>query len=529
VKKKSIAQSAFFNLCLLLRLLVFFSGVLLGLLAAANPQVLAHDIARDLGKQTSRFPDGITLAPSGGVHEAWVARYDHSKCIDDPEAIAVDGSGNVYVTGSTYPSDNSVDSVTIKYDSAGQEQWVAIYGADSAQAIAVDGSGNVYVTGFSFGSSGGTGSDYVTIKYDSAGREQWVAVYSGPANGPNEAVAIAVDGSGNVYVTGVSPSAFNDNDYATIKYNSAGQEQWVARYDHSSGIDDAAAIIVDASGNVYVTGDSGSDYATIKYNSAGQEQWVARYNGPGNDADGATAIAIDDSGNVYVTGFSVGSGTDYDYATIKYNSAGQEQWVARYNGPGNDWDLAGSIAVDALGNVYVTGESIGARTNYDYATIKYNASGQEEWVARYNGPGNLEDSPAAVGALAIDDSGNVYVTGFSVGSGTDYDYATIKYNSAGQEQWVARYNGPGKGLDGARALALDESGNVYVTGISFGAGTNYDYATIKYVQGATPTPTPTPSVTPTPTTTPTPTPAPRLRPTPWPRPTPAPRQETAIL
>jgi len=521
VKKKCIAQSAFFDRALL-GLLVFFSGVLLGSLAAANPQAFAHDVARDLGKQTSRFPDRITLTPSGGVHEAWVARYDHSEGIDDPQAIAIDSSGNVYVTGSTYGYDNSVDSVTIKYDSAGQEQWVAIYQANSAVAIAVDGSGNVYVTGFSVG-SGTTGSDYVTIKYDSVGQEQWVAVYHGSANGPNEAVAIAVDGSGNVYVTGVSASAFNDNDYATIKYNASGQEQWVVRYDHSSGIDDAAAIVVDASGNVYVTGFSSFDYATIKYNSAGQEQWVARYNGPGNDADGATAIAIDDSGNVYVTGFSVGSDTDYDYATIKYNSTGQEQWVARYNGPGNDWDLAGSIAVDAVGNVYVTGESIGAGTNYDYATIKYNSAGQEQWVARYNGPGNLEDSPAAVRALAIDDSGNVYVTGFSVGSDTDYDYATIKYNPTGQEQWVARYNGPGKGLDGARALALDKSGNVYVTGISFGAGTNYDYATIKYVQGGTPTPTPTPSVTPTPTATPTPTPTPKRRATPRLRPTPAPR------
>src|SRR6266516_6773880 len=101
----------------------------------------------------------------------------------------------------------------------------------------------------------------------------------------------------------------------------------------------------------------------------------------GDSYDGATAIDVDDSGNVYVTGSSTGSGTGSDYATIKYDSLGQEQWVARYNGPGNDADLATGIAIDGSGNVYVTGGSAG-----DYATVKYDSAGQQQWVARYNGP-----------------------------------------------------------------------------------------------------------------------------------------------
>ena len=386
------------------------------------------------------------------------------------------------------------------YDTSGQEQWVVRYrgpgnSGNVANAIAVDGSGNVYVTGRS--STSGTDYDYATIKYNSAGQEQWVARYNGPANGVDDAIAIAVDGLGNVYVTGNSVGLRTNFDYATIKYNSAGQQQWVARYNGPANGDDyAAAIALDASGNVYVTGGSagsgtGDDYATIKYNYVGQQQWVARYNGPGNGGDHANAIAIDGSANIYVTGFSPNSENEVDCATIKYDSArGKEQWVARYSAPVHILDYGDAIAVDSSGNVSVAGTSFASVNNGDYVTIKYNSSGQEHWVARYDGgPANGADYPTAIG---LDTSGNVYVTGGSDGSGLGYeDYATIKYNSAGQQQWVARYDGPGNEFDRANAIAIDGSGNVYVTGRSYGSGTGLsDYATIKYVQGATPTPTP---------------------------------------
>ncbi len=84
-------------------------------------------------------------------------------------------------------------------------------------------------------------------------------------------------------------------------------------------------------------------------------------------------------------------GTNTDYATIKYNSSGVQQWIARYNGPGNYSDYASSIAVDGSGNVYVTGRVLVAATDIDYATIKYNSSGVQQWVTRYNGPGNGYD------------------------------------------------------------------------------------------------------------------------------------------
>jgi uncharacterized delta-60 repeat protein len=424
------------------------------------------------------------------VAQEWVQRYDGpGNNFDDSYSIAVDDSGNVYITGESRSGSilGTEDYATMKYNSLGVQQWVQRYngpgnGSDRAYSIAVDGSGNVYVTGGSVGSQT-TGYDYVTIKYNSSGIQQWLQRYNGPGNYVDGASSIAVDASGNVYVTGYSYGGWYD--YATIKYNSSGTEQWVQRYNGpGNAIDWATSIAVDGSGNVYVTGYSevsslNYDYATVKYNSSGTEQWVQRYNGPDNKSDYANSIAVDGSGNVYVTGRSEVSGFNYDYATIKYNSSGIQQWVQRYNGPGNNFDEAYSIAVDGSGNIYVTGFSSGSGTGYDYATIKYSSSGIQQWVQRYNGPGNSFDEAYS---LAVDSSDNVYVTGGSIGSGTGYDYATIKYNSLGIQQWVQRYNGPVNGSDKASSIVVSGSGNVYITGSSTGSGTENDYATIKYSQ-----------------------------------------------
>ncbi len=96
-----------------------------------------------------------------------------------------------------------------------------------------------------------------------------------------------------------------------------------------------------------------------------------------------------------------------------------------------------------LGNVYITGQSYGGTsTSYDFATIKYNSSGILQWEARYNGTGNGNDGANAV---TVDQYFNVYVTGYSVGAGSSLDYTTIKYNSSGVQQWIAKCQQPSHG------------------------------------------------------------------------------------
>jgi hypothetical protein len=170
-------------------------------------------------------------------------------------------------------------------------------------------------------------------------------------------------------------------------------------------------------------------------------QWIARYNGPANSTDKPTALALDSVGNVHVTGSCLGIGTGLDYTTIKYkNTNGAILWVGRYNGPGNNDDIANALTVDNSGNVYVTGTSLGLGTLTDYATVKYNASGALQLVRRFNGNGNAADS--AVGIAVNSMSGNVYLTGTSVGAGTAEDISNLKYNANGNLIWMTRFNGP---------------------------------------------------------------------------------------
>jgi len=456
------------------------TSIITCLLVVSLAGISPHRPAGRLSKAVSGFPESVQGASVG--HFA----LNSASGNDLATAMVDDGSGHVYVTGSSFSPESGADYLTVKYDASGAIIWTARYngegnGGDVANAIYVDTSGSVYVTGASGGA--GTGPDYATVKYTAEGVQQWVARYNGPGNDLDEARALAVDASGNVYVTGFSIGIGISKDYATIKYTADGVQQWVARYNGPGNhLDKAAALAVDADGGVYVTGFSigdgtSRDYATIKYTADGVQQWVARYNGPGNSDDGATALALDGSGNVYVTGYSVGSDTSSDYATIKYTADGVQQWVTRYNGPGNWADGATALAVDAAGNVYVTGLSMGAGSYYDYATVKYTAEGVQQWVARYDGPGNDWDQATA---LAVDAAGNVYVTGLSMGADSYYDYATVKYTAEGVQQWVARYDGPGNDLDEAAALAVDADGNVYVTGHSVGSDRSEDYATIKY-------------------------------------------------
>ena len=410
------------------------------------------------------------------VSQEWVARYASPTAWNDvPYAMTVDADGHAYVTGTTATS-GSNDWTTIKYNTAGSPEWLRNLdggGNDAAVAITTDDGANVYVTGSSAG-----GLYSMTAKYNAAGDRLWVQSFTTIGKG-DAGVDLALDDEGNVYVTGYNVETATGFDIITIKYSPGGAELWVRRFDTANGEDVPAAIACDASG-VYVTGRTNHGFTTMKYDFDGDEQWVRTYDG-GFGSDAPAAMVLDAAGNVYVTGQSAGSGTNADYATIKYDAAGTERWVRRYDGPttvlARDYDRPAALAVDGNGNVFVTGNSAD-----DYATVKYDAAGTEVWVRRF-GPAATADWATTI---AVDASGNAYVSGSSYGDATtQYDFATLSYDPAGALRWTERYNGPANFYDTPYSIAVDASGDVYVSGSSAGSGTGLDYTTIKYAAATT--------------------------------------------
>ncbi|MBK8095185.1 MAG: choice-of-anchor D domain-containing protein [Verrucomicrobiaceae bacterium] len=443
------------------------------------------------------------------IDEQWVQRYNGPANGNDYAiATVVDSASNAIVTGMSIGSGGNEDCYTAKYAAAdGALLWEKRYNGpansnDRGNSVAVDSADNVIIIGESIGS--GTGYDSYTAKYAAAdGALLWEKRYNGPANGYDIANSVAVDNAGNVIITGMSIGSGGNEDCYTAKYAATdGALLWEKRYNGPANSDDRGTrVAVDSADNVLITGKSigsgtGYDSYTAKYAAAdGALLWEKRYNGPANSDDGAYSVAVDSAGNVAVTGHSY-IGTSHDYYTAKYAAAdGALLWEKRYNGPANSDDGAYSVAVDNAGNVAVTGFSLdynyGNNDYYDYDcyTAKYAAAdGALLWEKRYNGPANgLANGFDLANSMAVDNAGNVIITGQSDGSGTASDYYTAKYAAAdGALLWEQRYNGPANDQDVmwqtfpyAGKLALTPDGGAVVTGASSN-GVNYDYATVFY-------------------------------------------------
>ncbi len=342
---------------------------------------------------------------------------------------------------------------------------------DNASSVAVDEAGNVYMTGY-FGSptlsfnngvsitNSGTNYDVYIAKYNSNGLCQWARRVGG--DGDDYAFSIAVDNSGNVYVAGCFLSStlnFNNGislsnwmaaDGYIAKYNSTGTCQWANRI-AGTGADVAQSITVDANENVFVAGTFYS--STVVFNP-----------------------------NSYLELYNVGESDAY---FAKYSSAGACLWANRIGGLG--FEDANGIKVDANGYIYIVGNfssyflnffngiTVDCSGSLDAFIAKYDSTGLCQWVGKTYGT-NAEYGVA----LAVDESGNVYITGEfasetvpfnnekSVNLVGWWDSYIAKFNSNGICQWATSVSGPEREL--ANTIAVDKYENVYVAG-EFGSPT----------------------------------------------------------
>jgi hypothetical protein len=389
----------------------------------------------------------VTACSSNSLGVGWTVEDGAASDNAAGKAIAVDSSGNVYVTGYT---DKALDGQTLlgtldffitKYNASGTRLWTVEDGASGANAgsaaITVDSSGNVYVAGSTNTAIDGQtlhgGVDLYITKYNSSGTRQWT-VEDGATGALTAGYGIALDSLANVYVTGSTTKAIDgqtllgSQDFFITKYNSSGTRQWTIEDGAATDTAYARGIAVDTSGNVYVTGSTtkaidgqtllgSQDFFITKYNSSGTRQWTVE-DGAANDTASGYGIAVDALGIAYVTGYTsqaIDGQTLYgsqDFFITKYNTSGTRQWTVE-DGAANDAASGYGIAVDASANVYATGatsKAIDGQTLHgvrDIFITKYNTNGTRQWTME---DGTANDTATGNG-IAVDASGNAYTTG----------------------------------------------------------------------------------------------------------------------
>ena len=418
-------------------------------------------------------------------------------------AIAVDASGNAYVCGGWVVAKIKADGSALVYST--------VIGGASCSGIAVDVSGSAYVTGYA-GSTGfptasplqatnGGGYDAFVAKLNPAGSALVYSTYLG-GSGDDYGYGIAVDSSGSAYVTGYTTStnfptaspfqathgvSANNWDAFVTKLNAAGSALVYSTYLGGQCDDRALGIAVDTSGSAYVTGETGNclsnnfptaaplqpawgggmDAFVAKLNAAGSALVYSTYLG-GSGYDQGIGIAVDSSGNAYVMGFTSSTnfptasplqatyGGGYDAFVSKLNAAGSGLVYSTYVG-GSREDWVQGIAVDSSGNAYVTGYTYS--TNFPTASPLQatNGGGNDAFVTKLDAAGSALVYSTYLGGssydyglgIAVDSSGNAYVTGGT----SSTNFPTVNPLQASGDSFVAKLRGPNDNFADAVAIA----------------------------------------------------------------------------
>ncbi len=355
------------------------------------------------------------------------------------------------------------------------EDWDITYesgllaSTDIATDVAVDDLGNIYVTGYSHNLP--HGSDYYTIKYNAQGEKVWGQHSDGGVYNDDYARHVAVDSSGNIYVTGESVGPRGYFTILMIKFNADGEEQWRVRHQPEDG-GFQAAYVTDMAlsdlGGIYLTGyyhkiidgNIFTDFLIVKYAEDGRQVWMDQYNAgfSNNSNNTATSLDISSTGDVYAAGILGHWTSEPQVVTLKYTRDGLKKWIRKTPIERADLEDYALLKASPVAGIYVTCSRFG---NPNFSVIKYDEDGQERWQASYVIPDDNFWQPQT---MTVDDSDNVYVSGWA-DANSGRHCLTIKYNPAGEQQWQVRYGAPEVEWNFATtAMQTDRLGNLYVGG-----------------------------------------------------------------
>jgi photosystem II stability/assembly factor-like uncharacterized protein len=444
------------------------------------------------------------------IFHNWAVRYNGPNSGEDKAYSLVTKSTtqDVFVTGVSWGDNTSrTDCVTMKYDICASQDFLNRYNGpfnelDYGYDISINTSSDVYIAGDSY-HGGLPGTQYLGIKYNYYGSQLW-ALNDGPYG--LDYLRKVKTYQNIIYFGGCSSN--NDPNHIVLdiyimKMDANGNILWSRYYGNPYDEEKLADMTVDQYGNLYC---AGQDYSTtygvqwviLKYDPNGNLLWTAHYNGYLNNSDFPKAIDVDNTtGNVYVTGQSMdyaippddGSSEGFEtFTTVKFSSNGQFLWAQKHFCSGNTLFKASGNSIKVRNDeAYVTGFAVGSHDDRDFITVKYNSIGTKQWLQDYS---YVQHGQDISNKLDMDNYGNVYVTGQSYGYNYDAqsnDYTTIKYDNNGNLQWVMRYDGIGGQVDESHDIQVIDDDIVYVTGWSDRDPdpgiVDYDYVTIRYASG----------------------------------------------
>jgi hypothetical protein len=403
------------------------------------------------------------------IQQAWVAHYNNGITNGTNQAVkmALDSSGNIYVTGFSQNANTNLGYVTIKYAPNGNQLWAARYDSTNSpmatpSGLVLDNSNNVIITG-----------NALTVKYDTNGNQVWTASYPG--------AALAVDTNGNVAVTGFGTS------FGTVKLSPAGSNLWEQTYASSCGPGAGQAIIADPSGSYYVVGsypyfcEEGVSYyelLIIKYSGNGNQIWSAYFNQGSFTAAQVESAALDYRGNIDLLVDFSPDNPGSKFNIFDYTPGGTLAWAAY---PISQWGYRQGhcLAIGPSNAVFATGQVTTSLTLAQDLTVALDTNGVGLWTNLY--PSIMSATGTYSGmAITVDSGNNSYITGYSFNTNSSNNIITIKYDPNGNQIWLQRYTSPGNGNAAGNAIAVDKSGNVYVAGYDTTTAGGTEMVLIKY-------------------------------------------------
>lgn len=342
-------------------------------------------------------------------------------------------------------------------------EWSRRWGGDNADYLhdmTVDSADNIYLMGYTF-SFGAGDSDFYLVKYNNSGARQWNKTWGG--SGFDYGYGMAFDSSENIYLAGDTESfGAGLQDICLVKYNSLGIFQWNVTWGGNLS-DGCEAIALDSSNNIYLAGSTKNfgaldvDACLVRFNNQGVYQWNRTWGG--NYIDNAKAIIIDSSDNIYITGIIRNTVEHlHNNFLIKFDSSGELIWNRTWGE--SMYELSYALAIDSSNNIYIVGQTvISGEWYYNASLVKYDSSGILLWNKTWGG-----EKRDGGYAIVLDSLENIYITGCTKSFGAGgYDMCLLKYDNSGEFQWYRTWGGTMD--DGAYAMAIDSSENIFIGGI----------------------------------------------------------------